>query len=1051
MIWSARRDLAVRPSLPKPVASLEPRSIEEFRRKIESEFIEGSAIHPALYSGCIEIVPDLEVGFAGEVSTPIHDALGWRYTRFGNQTKPSFYAALFVNEDGSPWQAKLSKPRADLKKGKLLRYETPVGNGSRAYLPAVDERTRRAIAQHYQCEMPPEGSSFWQWVEQHLEIPIVVTEGGKKGLAGLSQDYVVLALYGCNGGYRSKDALGNPVKPYLIPDIERFAVPGRRFVLAFDQDEAEKTRRRVNIAQSRFGSLLMAKGCQVAIAHWHKSQGKGLDDLIVQSGAQAWRRAYAEAVSLNQWNILQQLERRLTYPTNLRVNVGDLSSLDLSLMPQEGLIGVISAKGTGKTKLIAGLIGESDRVLSITHRIALGRNLCSRLGLTYRGDLDKVQGQYINEEGYTNRIGSCVDGLLGIDPAKFADGELVLDEVTQVVRHLLTSSTCARDGKRPALLARFRELVRNAKRVICADADLDNATLNYLRELRGDNCPLFLLRNEFQSESYDCRFIAALDRTAIIAELLEAVEALPAGKALFVATDSKATSKSVNRLINQRFPEKRVLVLNSETSGGEFEREFMGTPDLVLERGDYDVIVCSPSVATGVSIECRGIVEAVYGIFAGVSSNDADISQSLSRVREPVQRIVWCATTGTNYSKVSRALNHLEIKHHLQSQTSATVQLIRSSLREDVAAGVRATDWKTDPHLGLYCHIAAEQNRSMRSLRDSLLTRLRFEGNRLEVVDLASAPAVKSLLSQSRLEIQLEEAEALTAVETLTFSEVVLLEQKESLTPEERQAIAKYYLMDFYALEELTVEEVIWDNEGRKRGEVLSLEAQLSPEAAIDRTVRGLERQAKWNQGYCVWDVSQAALRRMVRDRIGLTELIQKMRDGWQWCRYDLQPYAERARRIAPQVKVALHFTIKDEMSDVQIIHQLMSQLGLKFVQHWSRSVEGHEGEKLRVYTLDHQAWERMWSTILRRQQQRQQRQADRGGEGTAIGGSPPIFHSLITGGDPVLDQYAEWLTEECVSDLRQMWEATEVDAVARDSLLQMVPEPVLRHLSLAC
>jgi hypothetical protein len=1050
MICTASRGFAVRPSLPKPVSSLESQSIEEFRQKVEREFVEGSAINPALYSNCIEIVPDLEVGFGGEVSTPIHDALGWRYTRFGNQTKPTFYAALFVNEDGSPWQAKLSKPRTDLKKEKLLRYETPVGNGSRAFLPAVDERTRWEIAQHYECEVPSEGSSFWQWVEQHPEIPIVLTEGGKKGLAGLSQGYVVLALYGCNGGYRSKDALGNPIKPYLIPDMERFAVPGRRFVLAFDQDEEEKTRRRVNIAQSRFGSLLMAKGCQVEIARWHQSQGKGLDDLIVQSGAEAWQQAYDEAIPLNQWHILQRLEQRLTYPTNLRVNVGDLSSLDLSLMPQEGLIGVMSAKGTGKTKLIAGLIGESDRVLSITHRIALGRNLCSRLGLTYRGDLDKVGGDYLNEEGYTLRIGTCVDGLLGIDPAKFAGGELILDEVTQVVRHLLTSSTCAREGKRPALLARFRELVRNAKRVICADADLDNATLNYLRELRGDNCPLFLLRNEFKSEAYDCRFISSPDRTAIVGELLDAVELLPVGKVLFVATDSKATSKSVDRLIHQRFPEKRVLVLNSETSGGEFEREFMATPDLVLERGDYDIIVCSPSVATGVSIECRGVVEAVYGIFAGVSSNDGDISQSLSRVRESVQRVVWSAVTGSNYSKVSRALSHLEVKYHLQSATNATVQLIRSSLREDVAAGVSATDWQADPHMGLYCHIAAEQNRSMRSLRDALLTRLQFEGNRVEVVDLASTPAVKTLLGQSRLEIQLEEAEALAAVETLSYADVTLLEQKETLTPEERLAISKYYLLDFYGLNELTVEDVIWDNEGRKRREILNLEALLMPEAAVERTVRGLERQAQWKQGYCLWDVSQSALRSMVRDRIGLTELIQKMRDGWQWCRYDLQPYAEKARQIAQQVKVALHFTIKAEMSDVQIIHQLLSQLGLKFEQRWSRAVEGYEGEKLRVYTLEQQTWGRICATLQRRQQRRMQREAERHGDGSAIAGSPPIFQSLITGGDPDLAQYSDWLTEECVSDLRQWWAATETDAAARAALTQDVPVPVLRHLGLA-
>jgi len=40
------------------------------------------------------------------------------------------------------------------------------------------------------------------------------------------------------------------------------------------------------------------------------------------------------------------------------------------------------------------LTAETVRVLAITHRVALGRNLCSRLDLDYRGDIDKVKGEY---------------------------------------------------------------------------------------------------------------------------------------------------------------------------------------------------------------------------------------------------------------------------------------------------------------------------------------------------------------------------------------------------------------------------------------------------------------------------------------------------------------------------------------------------------------------------------------------------------------------------------------------------------------------------------
>ena len=74
----------------------------------------------------------------------------------------------------------------------------------------------------------------------------------------------------------------------------------------------------------------------------------------------------------------------------------------------------------------------------------LMRNLCSRMGVNYRGDLDKVNGEFITAGGYTLRVGFVVDSLLAINPEKFRGCDLVIDEVVQVLRHLLTSSTCNR-------------------------------------------------------------------------------------------------------------------------------------------------------------------------------------------------------------------------------------------------------------------------------------------------------------------------------------------------------------------------------------------------------------------------------------------------------------------------------------------------------------------------------------------------------------------------------------------------------------------------------
>ena len=303
------------------------------------------------------------------------------------------YAALLQQESGEIWQAKLSTPRVDRKKTEKKgtphhqKYETPVGNGSRAFLPPVPLGIRQAIAQRVNLEISDD-KSFWQWVEDHPEIDITVTEGGKKGLSLLSGGEVAIALYGVNGGYR-KLLDGSR---QLISDIVRFCQPGRRVTFAFDQDAERETRQRVNIAQRQMGLLLVQAGCEVAIAQWEGKEGKGIDDLIANQGWQAWEQAKAEALSLMHWQIWQRLEQRLTYPATVQLSTADLSTLILSNLPESGIIGIESGKGTGKTKYTHSLIQGVEKVLAGGHRVALMRNLSYRLGLDYKGDLDKPKG-----------------------------------------------------------------------------------------------------------------------------------------------------------------------------------------------------------------------------------------------------------------------------------------------------------------------------------------------------------------------------------------------------------------------------------------------------------------------------------------------------------------------------------------------------------------------------------------------------------------------------------------------------------------------------------
>lgn len=153
-------------------------SLSGFQQQIQQEFCQGSGIDIALFAATVRVRSDLEFDEAGEPITPIHDALDWRYSRFGLQVRQTLYGALLLNEDDSLWQAKLSHPRTD-DRGKTIKYETRKGNGSRAFLAHIPAIVRQRIADCYGVEVPLTGS-FWQWLEHHPEISIIFTEGGKK-------------------------------------------------------------------------------------------------------------------------------------------------------------------------------------------------------------------------------------------------------------------------------------------------------------------------------------------------------------------------------------------------------------------------------------------------------------------------------------------------------------------------------------------------------------------------------------------------------------------------------------------------------------------------------------------------------------------------------------------------------------------------------------------------------------------------------------------------------------------------------------------------------
>jgi putative DNA primase/helicase len=191
---------------------------------------------------------------------------------------------------------KPKNPEKDYK-GRLIKYVGAQGVPSRLFTPNVPESIWAVIACRYNAEKT--GSSFWQWILEHPEIPVIVTEGLKKGLAGISTGYPVAATNGCHGGFISiKEDDGTSQGHRLIPDLKALAEGGRTIYLALDREIIGKTKRTVHKATKVLASLLAEQGCEVYTIKWDNNHYKGLDDFIAGAGIDAFKLAIENATNI---------------------------------------------------------------------------------------------------------------------------------------------------------------------------------------------------------------------------------------------------------------------------------------------------------------------------------------------------------------------------------------------------------------------------------------------------------------------------------------------------------------------------------------------------------------------------------------------------------------------------------------------------------------------------------------------------------------------------------------------------------------------------------
>jgi hypothetical protein len=531
--------------------------------------------------------------------------------------------------------------------GKTRKYLHPEKEATEVFYLRVTPEIWQLVSLRY--GVPISGDNFWQWVKAN-NIPIYITEGAKKAASLLCRGYVAIGLSGV-WNFQENKVLKDCIKAIGLKD--------REVIIAFDYDPKKSTQQSVgNAAFSLFQSLKKegAKPQYLRIPASANGGKQGIDDYFVSTGDNELAGCKLSDESLYPYSLWG-----LSHKPDVEVDsryLGDMSTY----IPESGLVIIKSPTGTGKTDSVAEIViryrNAGRRVIIISNRITTGRELARRFGLPYvdeNSDLDVM--------GKAFCIESCKPfGKAGIRVTRVSsEGEpiesewlddcvVVLDEFDQSLQQMLNSSTCSKD--RGWIISTFQGLIqdvlcRSDGLVIAMSADISDLDVEYLTGITNKlDIPIkpFIIANTYCTQHKYTMFSHS-SRADLLKQFYKLLKEKPADKTIWFGMEgqqakSKWGTQTLEEAIKRKFPNLRILRIDSETLTDPLHPAYgcIGRLNEICE--DYDLILVSPSVSSAVSVNKQGLFYAVFDISAGLSSS-REWRQRLDRVREGVDRHVF--------------------------------------------------------------------------------------------------------------------------------------------------------------------------------------------------------------------------------------------------------------------------------------------------------------------------------------------------------------------------------------------------------------------------
>lgn len=565
---------------------------------------------------------------------------------------------------------------------------------------------------------------------------------------------------------------------------------------------------------------------------------------------------------------------------------------------------------------------------------------------------------------------------------------LLLDEADQSLWHLLNANTEVRK-KRVPILQRLKEIIRyiiaTGGKVILISADLNDMTVNFYQKIIGHKVKTLTIVADDQRKKKTKLYNYTENNPGHLINDLEK-HVLNGGKAFICLSGQQAKSawgtqtletkllslRSQNNelpiiwlamqksillgcLLLHNFKKRQysILRIDKDTLADPNHAAYGSMANLNEILPQYDIVVASPIIETGISFDVRGHFDSVWGIAYGVQTENS-VRQSLRRVRENVPRYFWSSKTGSkkvgNGSTSSKSLyasQQNKTKQHLNLLIQSGAFFDDEELIEVCPAALQT-----------WCRMAALINLEMSTYRESVLIGIKEEGYEVIEVenDSATAKNKKSEIKTIRNSNYQRYCRGVEGANDKNEEEIQTLQDQQTRTPQEQKELKKGIIKLKYGLP-VTADLVERDEAGLYK--LWNLDYQLEAGRAHLPHKSRRSAQAQIFEGqYFSPDLnkSQKWAKVLGLDEIGFTKLRFAKKQMHRNDDPDLIQFQQVCIEKAPAIKEWLGVTINPNSSPVTIFKQLLKLVGLDVPL---LGKEGGRGKQVRIYGPVMPSWEK--------------------------------------------------------------------------------------------